>query len=64
MEEFKWIEINPEICDDKPVIRRTRIPVKVIIELLANGWNIEDIKEEYDFTEEHIRNHQICISSV
>lgn len=33
----------------------TRIPVKLILELLAKGWTIEDIKEEYELTEEQIR---------
>jgi len=57
MEDFKWIEINPEVCGGKPVIRGTRIPVKIILELLANGWTIvEDIKEEYDLTEEQIKD--------
>ena len=56
MEEFKWIEVNPEICGGKPVIRGTRIPVKLVLELLANGWTISDIKEEYDLTEEQIKD--------
>ena len=56
MEEFKWVEINPEICGGKPVIKGTRIPVKIILELLANGWTIEDIKEEYDLTAEQIKD--------
>jgi uncharacterized protein (DUF433 family) len=56
MEEFKWVEINPEICGGKPVIKGTRIPVKIILELLANGWTIEDIKEEYNLTEEQIKD--------
>ncbi|WP_457550804.1 DUF433 domain-containing protein [Archaeoglobus sp.] len=30
MEEFKWVEINPEICSGKPVVKGTRIPVKII----------------------------------
>ncbi len=53
--EFKWIEINPEICGGKPVIKGTRIPVKIILELFANGWDIEEIKEEYELTEEQIK---------
>jgi len=56
MEEFKWIEVNPEICGGKPVIKGTRIPVKLVLELLANGWTISDIKEEYDLTEEQIKD--------
>ena len=49
------IEVNPEIAGGKPVIKGTRITVKLILELLANGWSIEDIKEEYDLTEEQIK---------
>jgi len=56
MEEFRWIEINPEVCGGKPVIKGTRIPVKVVLDLLANGWSIEDIKEEFDLNEEQIRD--------
>ena len=49
------IEVNPEIAGGKPVIKGTRITVKLILELLANGWSIEDIEEEYDLTEEQIK---------
>jgi len=49
------IELDPEIAGGKPVIKGTRITVKLILELLANGWNIQDIKEEYDLTEEQIK---------
>ena len=31
------IELNPRVCDGKPVIRGTRIPVTVIIEQIAAG---------------------------
>jgi len=56
MEEFEWVEIDLEICGGKPVIKGTRVPVKVVLELLANGWTIDDIKEEYDLTEEQIKD--------
>ena len=49
------IELDPEIAGGKPVIKGTRITVKLILELLANGWNIQDIKEEYALTEEQIK---------
>ena len=49
------IETDPEICGGKPVIKGTRIPVKLILELLSNGWSIDDIKEEYDLSEEQIK---------
>ena len=31
------IELNPRVCDGKPVIRGTRIPVTVILEQIADG---------------------------
>jgi len=35
------IEINPKVCNGKPIIKGTRIPVSVILELVAEGesWN-------------------------
>jgi uncharacterized protein (DUF433 family) len=35
------IELNPKICNGKPVIKGTRIPVSVILEQIAEGetWN-------------------------
>ena len=31
------IELNPRVCDGKPVIKGTRIPVTVILEKIADG---------------------------
>ncbi len=31
----------------KPVIKGTRIPVYSILELLANGWSLDEILENY-----------------
>jgi uncharacterized protein (DUF433 family) len=35
------IELNPRICNGRPVIRGTRIPVSVILEQITEGesWN-------------------------
>jgi len=35
------IELNPKICNGRPVIKGTRIPVSVILEQIAEGesWN-------------------------
>lgn len=33
------IEVNPEILGGKPVIKGTRIPVYLIIKLLASGYD-------------------------
>lgn len=36
------IELNPKVCNGKPVIKGTRIPVSVILEQIAEGetWDI------------------------
>jgi len=31
------IELNPRVCNGKPVIKGTRIPVSVILEQIAEG---------------------------
>ena len=48
MEDYqKRIEINPKILLGKPVIRGTRIPVELVIKLIAQGWQEKDILKEY-----------------
>jgi len=41
------IEINPKILCGKPVIKGTRIPVYLILELLAAGYDFVRIMEAY-----------------
>ena len=41
------IESNPEILGGKPVVKGTRIPVDLILELAGLGYSIEDIVKEY-----------------
>ena len=41
------IIVDPRIMGGKPVIKGTRIPVYFILELLSNGWSIEQILAEY-----------------
>lgn len=43
----KRIEVNPEILLGKPVIAGTRIPVYLILNLLASDYSIERIIEAY-----------------
>jgi len=43
----EYIEINPEIMMGKPIIKGTRIPVYVILNLLGEGYNVEMVKKEY-----------------
>jgi uncharacterized protein (DUF433 family) len=41
------VEINPKIMLGKPVIKGTRIPIYVVLNLLAEGYTIEKIRKEY-----------------
>lgn len=41
------IEINPEIHHGKPVIAGTRVPVHMVLGLLANGLTPEEIIRDY-----------------
>ena len=52
---YDHIEINPQIMLGKPVIRGTRIPVYVILNLLGEGTTNKEIIQEYpDLTQEDI----------
>jgi uncharacterized protein (DUF433 family) len=44
---LKRITIDTEICHGKPTIRRSRIMVKTILELLASGMTNQDILDDY-----------------
>lgn len=37
------IEINPDVCNGRPVIRGTRVSVETILAYLGAGDSIEDI---------------------
>ncbi len=49
MEEQIWqrISIDPKVMVGKPVIRGTRIPVELIVRMLAQGIPEGDILREY-----------------
>lgn len=49
------IIIDPEIQHGKPVIKGTRVPVARIIGGLAGGMTKEELKKEYELTENDIR---------
>ena len=50
MKAHERITIDPKICDGKPVIRGTRMPVTLIIGSLAGGMTYEEVQREYDLT--------------
>ena len=50
------VEVNPRILGGKPVIKGTRIPVYLILELLSAGYDFKRIIEAYPgLTEDDIR---------
>ncbi len=47
---MKWQErivVDPDILTGKPVIKGTRLSVEFIVGLLAQGWNEQDILDNY-----------------
>ncbi len=43
----KYITIDPRICNGKPVISGTRIPVTVVLDQLAECGSIENVVQKY-----------------
>ena len=42
-----WKTLNPNILVGKPIIKGTRLAVEFIIDLLAQGWSIDEIIRNY-----------------
>ncbi len=48
--EAEWrerIAVDPHVLGGKPVIKGTRIAVEFIVELVAEGWDFEEILRNY-----------------
>jgi len=43
----EYIHSDPKVMQGKPVIRGTRITVELVLEKLAAGESIEDLKKSY-----------------
>ena len=56
---MKWqdyITSDPQILVGKPIIKGTRLSVEFILNLLAEGWSVEQILENYpDLTPESLK---------
>ncbi|MCX7046501.1 MAG: DUF433 domain-containing protein [Candidatus Sumerlaeota bacterium] len=64
MDWREYIEQNPDIMLGKPVIRGTRLTVELILEMLGDGWPVEDILSSYpDLKPEHIQAAQAYASA-
>jgi uncharacterized protein (DUF433 family) len=56
MTPLERVELNPKVCNGKPVIKGTRIPVTVILEHIAAGEAWKKILESYpELTNEDIQ---------
>ncbi len=44
---MEGVTINPDVLAGKPVIKGTRIPVYLILQLLENGKTIQEIVSDY-----------------
>jgi uncharacterized protein (DUF433 family) len=49
------IEIDPQRCHGKPVVRGTRTPASVVLGALAAGDSVDAIARDYDITPEDVR---------
>ena len=62
-EPMDRIIIDPEVLSGKPVIKGTRIPIYLIIELLANGMTEKEILLQYPtLKKEDIKAALVCAS--
>ena len=52
MATFDRIQVDPNTCSGKPVIRGTRFPVHQIVDLVASGQTAERIIEDFPYLEE------------
>lgn len=50
------IAVDPAVCHGKACIKGTRVPVRLLLEMLASGDSFDDILESYPFlTDEDLR---------
>ena len=47
MDVYNRIEIIPNVCNGKPVIKGTRIPVTLILDQVAEGESWDQILSDY-----------------
>lgn len=53
---LKRVVSNPKVMLGKPVIKGTRLPVAMIVEKVAYGATLDDLRLDYPFlTEEDVR---------
>ena len=59
------IELNPKVCNGKPVIKGTRIPISVILDQIAAGESWDEIIGGYpELNREDIKAALLYASAV
>jgi uncharacterized protein (DUF433 family) len=46
---LKRVILDPKIMLGKPVIKGTRLPVEIIVEKVAYGATLDDLRQDYPF---------------
>jgi uncharacterized protein (DUF433 family) len=54
------ITVDPDVLLGKPVIKGTRIPVELVIDLLASGYTREQVLEQYEHLS--LEDVQACLA--
>ncbi|MBV8191366.1 MAG: DUF433 domain-containing protein [Alphaproteobacteria bacterium] len=49
------IILDPAICHGKPIVRGSRVPVRIVVGSLAGGMTFDEVQREYDLSVEDIR---------
>jgi uncharacterized protein (DUF433 family) len=47
MSDVERIEVDPDVKAGKPVVKGTRIPVYIVLDMLGDGADIGDVLEAY-----------------
>ncbi len=47
---------DPQINGGKPIVEGTRVAVKIVLVDIAQGMSVQEVSEEYDLTEQQIKN--------
>jgi uncharacterized protein (DUF433 family) len=64
-ELLERIVVDPEVMVGKPVIKGTRVPVYLILELLAQGLTVEEILKDYPhLTRDDVAAVLLCAAKV
>ena len=48
---MNWQEriiVDVDVLDGKPIVKNTRMAVEFVVDLLARGWTVDDVLQEYD----------------